>query len=149
MLHAPRLAYSLSAQGEFPAFLARLHPRFHTPTTAIVWYAGLVWVLAVTGGFYVALVLSTASAVVVYVSVCASMIRLRRTHPHADAMRVPFGVPVSIFAIVVSIALLSQLNRTEALLMIVTALIAVGNWWLIRQRPSQAGVVLAEPPIQG
>ena len=149
MLHAPRLAYSLSAQGEFPSFLARLHPRFHTPTTAIVWYAGLVWVLAVTGGFYVALVLSTASAVVMYVGVCASMIKLRRTRPEADAMRVPFGVPVAIFGIVVSIALLSQLNRTEALLMIVTALIAIANWWLVRGRPLQTQVALAEPPVQG
>lgn len=148
MLHAPRLAYSLSAQREFPGFLARLHPRFHTPTTAIVWYAGLVWVLAVTGGFYVALVLSTASSVVMYVSVCASMIRLRQMRPRADAMRVPFGVPISIFGIVVSIALLSQLNRTEALLMIVTALIAIANWWLVRGRPPQAEVALAEPPMR-
>ena len=148
MLNAPRLAYSLSAQREFPGFLARLHPRFHTPTTAIIWYAGLVWVLAVSGGFYVALVLSTASSVVMYVSVCASMIRLRQTRPRADAMRVPFGVPISIFGIVVSIALLSQLNRTEALLMIVTALIAIANWWLVRGRPLQADVALAEPPMQ-
>jgi amino acid transporter len=39
MLYAPRLAYSLSAQGDFPAVFARLHPQFHTPTAAILFYA--------------------------------------------------------------------------------------------------------------
>ena len=49
-----------------------------------------------------------------YVSVCASMIKLRRTRPEADAMRVPFGVPVAIFGVVVSrICELLFTNSTE------------------------------------
>ena len=35
MLHGPRLAYSMAAQGEFPRLLGRLHPRFRTPDVAI------------------------------------------------------------------------------------------------------------------
>jgi APA family basic amino acid/polyamine antiporter len=145
MLHAPRLAYSLAAHGEFPGFLSRLHPRFNTPTVAIAFYAGLVWVLAVTGGFYVALVLSTASAMVMYASVCAAMIRLRRTQPKADAMRVPLGPAIGVLGIIISIALMTQVRPIEAWLMIVTAVIAAANWLLVKPPPLRAEAVLAEP----
>ena len=120
------------------------------PTTAIVWYAGLVWVLAVTGGFYVAL------GVVHGVrggDVCE---RLRvhdqaETHAprggcHARAVR---RARRHIRHRRFDRAALRQLDRTEALLMIVTALIAIANWWLVRGRPRQAQVALAEPPVQG
>jgi basic amino acid/polyamine antiporter, APA family len=141
MLQAPRLAYSLSAQGEFPAFFSRLHLRFHTPTVAIACYGGLVWLLAVTGGFYIALVLATASAMVMYSAVCAALIRLRRTRPHANALRVPFGPALSIVGIVTSVALMTQLRRSEALFMGVTALIATVNWWLARGGAAQRGTI--------
>jgi amino acid transporter len=36
MWHAPRLAFSLATRGEFARFLARVHPRFHTPAVATV-----------------------------------------------------------------------------------------------------------------
>jgi basic amino acid/polyamine antiporter, APA family len=149
MLHAPRLAYSLAAHGEFPSFLSRLHPRFHTPTVAIGFYAGLVWLLAVTGGFYIALVLSTASAMVMYASVCAALIRLRQTRPGADAMRIPLGPAIGILGIVISIALMTQVRPIEAWLMIVTAVVAAANWWLVKPPLTPAGVVLAEPSTPG
>jgi amino acid transporter len=134
MLHAPRLAYSLSAQGEFPAFLGRLHLRFHTPSVAIVWYAGLVWLLAVSGGFYLALVLSVASSVFMYGATCAALIQLRRKQPQANALRVPFGPAISVIGIVISLALLTQLQPIEILLMSVTAAIATANWWFTKGR---------------
>lgn len=46
MLYAPRLVYSLAAQGDFPAVFRRLNPRFHTPGVAILFYALMGWVLA-------------------------------------------------------------------------------------------------------
>src|SRR5215472_1594713 len=39
MLYAPRLAYSLAAQGDFPAAFRKMHTRFHTPAFAILFYA--------------------------------------------------------------------------------------------------------------
>jgi basic amino acid/polyamine antiporter, APA family len=147
MLHAPRLAYSLSAHGEFPGFLNKLHPRFHTPTIAIVFYAGLVWLLAVTGGFYIALVLATAAAMVMYASVCAALIRLRRTRPQAEATRVPFGFAVAVTGIVISIALMTQMRPIETLLMFVTALIAVANWWLVKPPVPGPDIGVAQPSL--
>ena len=142
MLHAPRLAFSLAAQGEFPTFLARLHPRFHTPAVATVCYAALVWLLAVSGGFLWLLALTSASAMIMYMSMCAALIQLRRQQPQAGALRVPFGPVFSVIGITISLVLISRLQPSQALLMGVTVAIASANWWLVKQRTalSKAGI---------
>jgi APA family basic amino acid/polyamine antiporter len=137
MLHAPRLAFSLAAQGEFPGFLARLHPRFHTPSVATVCYAALVWLLAVSGGFLWLLALTAASGMVMYISTCAALVQLRRQQPQADALRVPFGPVLSVIGITISLVLISRLQPSQALLMGVTVAIASANWCLVK-RPSEA-----------
>jgi APA family basic amino acid/polyamine antiporter len=132
MLHAPRLAYSLAARGEFPAFLAKLHPRFHTPAAALACYAGLVWLLAVTGGFYIAVMLATASKVIMYCATCAALIPLRLRQPEANALRIPFGPAVSVAGVAISVALLTQLRAIEIALVSGTAVLAAANWWFAR-----------------
>jgi amino acid transporter len=133
MLNAPRLAYSLAAEGDFPAVLARLHPRFHTPAAAIVLYAVTGWALAVSGTFLWAVALSAGSNMVYYAATSAALIRLRRLRPNADAFRVRFGPALSIVAVGLALALLTGLKRREALLMCVTALIATANWVSVRR----------------
>lgn len=134
MLHAPRLAYSLAESGEFPRFLATLHPRFRTPTAALGCYAALVWLLAVTGGFYIAVMLATAAKVIMYCATCAALIPLRRRQPGADALRIPFGPAVSLVGVAISLALLTQLRGTQILLMFATALVAATNWWFAKHQ---------------
>ena len=143
MLHAPRLAYSLAAQGEFPGFLAKLHPRFHTPAAALACYAVLVWLLAVKGGFYIAVMLATAAKVIMYCATCAALIPLRRRQPGADALRIPFGPVVSILGIAISLALLTQLRGIEVALMFGTALLAAANWWFAKGRSEAPGQIAA------
>src|SRR5215469_14014775 len=128
VLSAPRLAYSLAAEGDFPGLFARLHPRFHTPKTAIVLYAVTGWALAVSGTFLWAAALGAGSSMVYYVATSAALMRLRKVRPNADAFRVPFGPALSIVAVGLALALLTGLKRREALLMCVTVLIATANW---------------------
>jgi basic amino acid/polyamine antiporter, APA family len=134
MLHAPRLAYSLAARGEFPSFLAKLHPRFNTPAAALACYAGLVWLLAVTGGFYIAVMVATASKVIMYCATCAALIPLRRRQPGADALRILFGPAVSLTGVAISLALLTQLRGIEVALMSGVAILAAANWWFAKGR---------------
>ena len=135
MLDAPRLIFSLAAEGEFPKVLARLHPQFHTPTVATVCYAVVVWMLAVSGGFLWLLAITAASSMIMYISICAALIQLRRHQPRADALRIPFGHALSVIGIAVSLLLIARLHFGQALLMGVTVLLATGNWWLLRRRP--------------
>jgi amino acid transporter len=136
LLNDPRLVYSLAAQGDFPSVFASIHPRFHTPAVAIIVYALSGWILAVSGTFQFVLAISAGATVVYYAGMCASLIRLRRLSPGADAFRIPFGPVLSIIAVAIALALMSGLTHRVLLLMCVTALIAVANWvWASRHHP--------------
>lgn len=135
MLYAPRLAYSLAAQGDFPGLFAKLHPRFHTPTAAIVGYAFIGWMLALSGTFLWIAALTSGFMTVYYAATCASLIPLRKLRPNADALRTPFGRLLSVLAVAISVALMTALRRGEVLLICATVLIATGNWlWAKRRR---------------
>jgi len=60
-------------------------------------------------------------------AICASLIRLRRLNPTADALRIPFGRAVAVAGIVVSILLFAQLDAGRLGLMLITAAIAGAN----------------------
>ncbi|MGI8959688.1 MAG: APC family permease [Bryobacteraceae bacterium] len=134
ILTSPRIIYSLAATGDAPAFLARLHPRFKVPAFALVVYATLEWALAVTGTFLWVAAVAAASILILYSGVCASLIRLRRLQPDAQALRVPFGPALAVVAIFISLALISTLDLLQILLISVTALIATANWWWAKRQ---------------
>ena len=133
MLYAPRLAYSLSAQGYFPSVFAKLHPRFHTPTAAIVFYAVTGWALASSGTFLWLVALTSGTMMILYAGVCASLIRLRMLHPKADAFRIPFGPVLGVVGVAIALALMTALKSRELLLMCITALVATANWLWARR----------------
>lgn len=149
MLYAPRLAYSLSAQGDFPRVFARLHPRFRTPTAAILFYAVAGWALASSGTFLWLVALTSGTMMVLYAGVCASLIRLRVLRPKADAFRIPFGSVLSILGVAIAVALMTALKPRQLLLMCITALIASANWlWARRNRlESEPKAAAAATPL--
>jgi len=134
----PRLLYSLAVEGDLPELLARVHPRFHTPMYPIVGFVSVGYFLALSGTFMWALALAAGAVAVIYMGTCASLIRLRRLNPTADALRIPCGRAVAVAGIAVSVLLLAQLDVGRLGLMLVTAAIAGANWmWAItahRQR---------------
>lgn len=90
-LATPRLTYSLAAEGDLPKALGYVHPRFKTPSVSIVLFALATWILAVSGTFRWALALASGAVIVIYISVCASLMRLRSIQPKMPALRIPFG----------------------------------------------------------
>ena len=133
IVSAPRIVYSFAANGDAPSSFARIDPRFHTPALAIVTYALLMWVLAASGTYLWVAAVGAAALLIVYSSVCASLIRLRRIQPEAPALRIQFGPVLALTSIAISAALISALNRHQALLITLTALLATGNWWWARR----------------
>jgi len=131
---APRLPYALAVEGDGPPFFATLHPRFHTPVYAIIGFAIVGCALAVSGTFLWALALAAGSMAILYVGICASLIRLRQMQPAADALRIPFGPVLAIVGIALCITLLAQLDARHAALMLLTASLAAANWlWAVHQ----------------
>ncbi len=129
MLFGPRIAYSLAAQDDFPALFARVHPRFHTPSMAILFYAFAGWILAASGAFLWLVAVSAGTMTATYLANCASLWRLRQVQPNAKALRIPFGRGFSVVGMLISLAFMSGLKLSEVFLMGVTGLIASANWW--------------------
>jgi basic amino acid/polyamine antiporter, APA family len=79
ILSSPRTLFALARAGMLPRMLGRAHPRTHAPHVAIIGYAALAIVLALTGSFVELAVLSTLTAAVLYIGGCAAALKLARS----------------------------------------------------------------------
>jgi len=90
LLGQSRIFFNMSKDGLLPSFFSKVHPRFHTP-----WVANIILMIAV-GGFAafapLSLVgqLTSIGTLLAFAIVCASVIVLRKTHPH---IKRPFKTP--------------------------------------------------------
>jgi APA family basic amino acid/polyamine antiporter len=78
ILGSPRQLFAFARDGQLPRILGRLHPRSHAPYMAILCYATLAIVLALTGTFAELVVLSTLAIAALYVAGCAASWALAR-----------------------------------------------------------------------
>jgi APA family basic amino acid/polyamine antiporter len=78
ILGSPRLLFAFARDGLLPRALGRIHHRSHAPHVAIVSYAALAIVLALTGTFAELAVLSVLSTAGLYVIGCAAAWWLKR-----------------------------------------------------------------------
>jgi amino acid transporter len=78
LLGSPRQLFAFARDGQLPRVLGRLHPRSHAPYIAILCYATLAIVLALTGTFAELVVLSTLAIAALYVAGCAASWALAR-----------------------------------------------------------------------
>jgi basic amino acid/polyamine antiporter, APA family len=78
ILGSPRLVFAFARDGLLPRALGRVHPNSHVPHVAILVYAAVAIVLAVSGTFAELAVLSTLGSAAVYMLACAAAWRLAR-----------------------------------------------------------------------
>jgi basic amino acid/polyamine antiporter, APA family len=72
ILGSPRQLFALARDGLLPGALARLHSRSHVPHIAILCYAALAIVLALSGTFAELAVLATLAMAPIYLAGCAA-----------------------------------------------------------------------------
>jgi APA family basic amino acid/polyamine antiporter len=110
-LSGSRNLFALAEQRDLPAFFGRVHPELRTPINAILFTAGVALVLAVSGTFQSLAAASAISRLIVYVTTCASTLRLRSSR-FDNAVKppvfvVPFGPAIPLAAIVIALAILA------------------------------------------
>lgn len=109
MLSAPRMLYAMGQLGSLPGWFGRIHPRFQTPTNAILFYAGFSIVLAMSGGFAFLAVISTIVRLMVYVMCIATLPVLhRKLGEYEGQFRLWGGMAIPIIALVISIWLMTH-----------------------------------------
>jgi amino acid transporter len=144
MLAVPRLSMAMAERGDFPAFLARVHPRFRTPWISIVVYAGLAWILAIQAGLLQNLSLSAVSRLFVYGLVCAALPTLRRKESQTPGVvgpalyRAPIGTALAVIGVCASIVLVSRMSTREGVTMAVLVAAASVQWLAVRRNAATA-----------
>jgi APA family basic amino acid/polyamine antiporter len=76
MVNVPRLIYAMAAEGDLPARVGAVHPRFRTPHVSVILFALTVWALASAGSFLQNLSLSAVSRLLTYGAICAIRVAL-------------------------------------------------------------------------
>jgi amino acid transporter len=113
VLVGPRILYAFAKAGQLPRVLARVHSRFRTPHVAIVLFALVTWLSALSGSFAQLATVSAIARLVFSAATCAAVLVLRRRRPRAP-FRVPGGPVIPVLAVAISLWLLSGVNRAQA-----------------------------------
>jgi amino acid transporter len=116
-LGAPRFLSALAQDCHLPHALSAAHPRFQTPSVAILLTGGLTAGAALFLRFQSLIDLANLVVVLQYVATCMALIQLRRKQPQAlRRFRVPFGIPVAVAGCAVSLWLVQEVKANEFLL---------------------------------
>jgi APA family basic amino acid/polyamine antiporter len=134
VLAMPRVTFALAEQGDFPKAFAAIHPRFHTPYVSILVFAAMVWAFALSGEFKWNITLSAVARLVYYAVCCAALPVLRRKQPGKARFHLPAGNLLAVIAVLMCIVLVTQVDRSQSLIVAATIALAVLNWLAVRGR---------------
>jgi APA family basic amino acid/polyamine antiporter len=134
ILGMPRVTFALAEQGDFPTAFAAIHSRFHTPYVSIVVFAALVWAFALSGEFKWNVTLSAVARLLYYGVCCAALPVLRRKQPGTAGFHLPGGNLLAGLAILMCAALLTQVDRSQSLIVAATIAVGILNWLAVRNR---------------
>ena len=135
ILGSPRLLFAFGRDGTLPRVFGRVHSRTHAPYVAIVCYAIVAVILAVTGSFSELAVVSTLAMTPIYIAGCAAawLLAHRQIAQEDQPLNfrwVGFAAVVGIVSMLFAIALAS-LNETLTLVgfVVVSLLLYAPRFW--------------------
>ncbi len=134
VLSGPRYLYALARDGFGPRFLATLHPRYRTPTAAILLQTAIALPLAFTGSFEALATLSTVARLATYFGTALAVPVLRRKLPREAAVRLPGGPVIPIAAALLCVVFALSAKK-ENLIAGAVALVAGGLIYSFWRRP--------------
>ena len=108
MLEGSRMLYALSLDRRMGP-ISFVHPRFHTPTVAIVIHTIAALAFALTGSFAKLALLSAVARLATYLATCLAVPRLRKLN---EGFRTP-GLIVPILGSLVALAFVASLDQDK------------------------------------
>ena len=145
VLSSPRTLFGFARDGLLPAEVGAVHSRYRTPYIAIMIYAAITCLLAITGSFERLLILANVALMFVYLACCLATIELRRRAVRLDAppFELPGGPLIPLLACGVVLWLLSNAEWRELLavgkmLAVATILYVAAPLWRAAPPPASA-----------
>ena len=116
MLGGPRIIFASARDDNLPRFLSKVHPKYKTPHAAIIFFAIVVGVFAVSGTFKYLAVVATGSLLLVDLGVCLAVLRFRHRDglPKDGEFKLPFGPIIPLLSCAIVGWLLLQVPPNEA-----------------------------------
>lgn len=105
MLITPRMLYAFAGSGDLPRKLGVVHPAWRTPHRAILVFAVLAWMLAISGTFEYILTIFLISRLSAYAATSVALVRLRHSRGPAP-VAIPGGSVIAVVAVLGCIATL-------------------------------------------
>ena len=119
VLTGSRMLFALAENGELPRFFAQIHPRYRTPSNAVIFTTLVALGLALSGSFVILAVASAVARLITYTGACAATLRLRSRRFEGNVRPatfvIPFGPAVPLLAIAVSLLILAGATRAQLL----------------------------------
>ena len=129
MLGGPRIIFASSLDNNLPSVFGKVHPKYKTPHVAIVFFALVIGVFALSGTFKYLAVVATGSLLLVDLGVSLAVLRLRQRDglPKGGEFRLPFGpvIPLLSCAIVGWLLLQVPLDEAATIAVLVGACVAI------------------------
>jgi amino acid transporter len=117
MLGGPRVIFASALDGNLPGLLGKVHPRYKTPHVAIVFFAAVIGVFAVSGTFKYLAVVASGSLLIIDLGVSLAVLRLRRRDgpPKEGEFMLPFGPVIPLMSCAILGWLFLQVPANEAI----------------------------------
>ena len=117
VLTGSRMLFALAENGALPRFFSAIHPRYRTPSNAVVFSTIVALGLSLSGSFVILAVASAVARLVIYTGACAATLRLRHPRFHGVVAPATFVAPggplVPLAAIGVSLLILAGATREQ------------------------------------
>ena len=118
-LSGSRSLYALAEQRDVPRVFGYVHPRFRTPSNAILFTCAVSLALALSGTFVTLAAASAISRLLVYVATAASVVILRQPK-YAGVVQpatftLPLGPVIPAAAILISLSIIAGATRVQLL----------------------------------
>ncbi len=135
VMATPRSLFACANDGMFPRFLGKVHPKFATPYLAVITYASLIFLFAISGGFKQLAVLASAAILLIYLAVILSTIELRikKQDDAEKTFKVPGGLIIPCIGIATITCLLSSLSKGEILSTVIFIVAIAVSYFLIKK----------------
>ena len=116
VLVVSRTCYGMAEKNLLPIFLAKVHPRHHTPHVALLLTCSIMLVLTLTNTLLFLLTISALGQLFIYVITCASLLKLRqKKNIPAAAFMLPAGNIIASLSILFCIIIMTGSKGKELL----------------------------------